>query len=216
MIAKQENENLKEKYTYFDYLNLIAVAIFYVSTAILIVPFVRLYTNEVTDADYIRPYFALLIIFAEALYNIQFSYCMLVAAAGHFRQTKKDSYLEALINIVVSLLLVKRFGLSGVAVGTICGISWRLITYVIYLSKNIICWKPTDLIKRYFVTFLGAIASYIVITKFLVLPTPGYFEWVIYAMYTTIISSLIILFISSILNGKEMKKVYEIYFKRFY
>jgi hypothetical protein len=107
---------------------------------------------------------------------------------------------------------VKRFGLSGVAVGTICGISWRLITYVFYLQKNIIYWDPKELIKRYLVTFLGAIASYIVITRFLVLSISSYIDWIIYAILTTIISSLIIILISSILNGKEIKKVYQIYF----
>ena len=41
-------------------------------------------------------------------------------------------FLEAFINIVVSLILVNKYGLIGVAIGTICGMSYRLIYHVYF------------------------------------------------------------------------------------
>ena len=42
----------------------------------------------------------------------------MVYAAGHFKETQLSSIIEAVLNIVLSVLLVLKFGLVGVAIGT--------------------------------------------------------------------------------------------------
>ncbi len=213
MIANGEEDSLKKKYTAFDYLNLIVVAIAYTATIILIIPFVRLYTNEVADADYIRPFFAILIVIAEAFYNIQMSYSTIVWAAGHFRQTRRDSYLEAIINVVVSLVLVRKLGLSGVAIGTICGMGYRMITYAIYLSKNIVCWSFRDVLRRYVITLYAVIVSYFVVIRFISYHVVDYVSWIIYAIIVTIAVTIISILTHTLLNYSETKRVYQIFFQ---
>ena len=112
--------------------------------AILILPFVSVYTGGVTDAQYQQPVFALLMIAGSYAYSIRHPFGCVVAAAGHYKETKAGAIGEVAINLVLSLALVKPLGLVGVALGTFVAMSFRTIHTVWYLSKNILCrpvWK---------------------------------------------------------------------------
>ena len=68
----------------------------------------------------------------------------MVAAAGHYKETKSGAIGEVAINLALSLLLVKPLGLVGVALGTFAAMSFRTIHTVWYLSKHILhrpVWK---------------------------------------------------------------------------
>ncbi len=71
----------------------------------------------------------------------------MVIAAGHFKQTQIAAYGEAMINVIFSVLLVSKFGLVGVAVGTLLATLFRLFYYVIYLSSHI-CFRNVGLFIR--------------------------------------------------------------------
>jgi O-antigen/teichoic acid export membrane protein len=112
--------------------------------AILILPFVSIYTGGVTDAQYRQPLFAILLIAGSYAYSIRHPFGCVVSAAGHYRETKAGAIGEVAINLVLSLLLVKPLGLVGVALGTFAAMSFRTIYTVWYLSKNILhrpVWK---------------------------------------------------------------------------
>ena len=46
-------------------------------------------------------------------------YSSLVYSIGHFKQTNKVAWIEAIVNVVVSVVLVIEYGLVGVAIGTL-------------------------------------------------------------------------------------------------
>ncbi len=119
-------------------------------TGILIVPFVKIFTIGITDANYNVPIFAMLITLAQASYSIRIPYETIVVSANHFRQTQRSAIIEALINIIVSISLVKYIGLSGVAIGTLVAMTYRTLYFVIYLCKNIIEYKIYGFIKLIF------------------------------------------------------------------
>ena len=112
--------------------------------AILILPFVSIYTGGVTDAQYHQPVFALLMIGGSYAYSIRHPFGCVVLAAGHYKETNTGAVGEVVINLVLSLVLVKPLGLVGVALGTLVAMSFRTIHTVWYLSKHILCrpiWK---------------------------------------------------------------------------
>ena len=61
---------------------------------------------------------------------------LLVLAGGKFKETNFGAVAEAVINLGMSLLLITKFGLIGVAVGTLAAIAFRLIYLVWYLHKQ--------------------------------------------------------------------------------
>ena len=62
----------------------------------------------------------------------------LVLSAGKFKETNFGSVMEAVLNLLISLCLIHRYGLIGVAVGTLIAISYRLLYFLFYLKKNIL------------------------------------------------------------------------------
>lgn len=138
MIAKGETEMLRRSYVRYKVLLSAASVILFGCTGILILPFVRLYTAGITDADYIQPVFAVILLMAEAVNCIMLPCSSLPVAANHLRRTRWGAYGEALINIVLSCILIRWDQLVGVAVGTLAATVFRGIFYMIYSSKHIL------------------------------------------------------------------------------
>lgn len=137
-LGNEEYENLDTSFTFIEWALHTVVTYLYSLTAVLIVPFVLLYTKGVEDLSYNMPVFAVLLVIAKMLMSIRTPYQALVFSAGHFRQTQMSSIIEAIINILFSIVLVQWLGLSGVAIGSILAMLYRIFYLVIYLSKNIL------------------------------------------------------------------------------
>ena len=138
LIARAEIKQLNrlvDKYEAWN--NAFATAVATVS-AIMILPFISVYTSGVTDAQYIQPVFAGLMIAGSYAYSIRHPFGCVVSAAGHYRQTNSGAIGEVVLNLGLSLLLVKPLGLVGVALGTFVAMTFRTIHTVWYLSRNIL------------------------------------------------------------------------------
>ena len=57
----------------------------------MILPFIKVYTSGITDANYCRPIFAILITVAELMWSIRLPYSTITLAAGHFKETKRGA-----------------------------------------------------------------------------------------------------------------------------
>ncbi|MBR7073457.1 MAG: polysaccharide biosynthesis C-terminal domain-containing protein [Eubacterium sp.] len=211
MYANGEHEKLKRNYIAFDHLNMIFVFSMFTVAEIMIIPFVHVYTADVHDTNYIRPAFAAIILMAEGVYCIRNSYTTIVYAAGHYRQTMRNSYVEAGINIVISLALVKPLGIVGVGIGTLLAMLFRNIDYIFYLSKNIIKWDVKPVIYRYLVNAAGA-ALAIVSTRFIPFGSiDSFFKWIAFALVATAITGTEIVAINFIFCPKAFKEIIDIY-----
>ena len=148
MYAKKETDTLQRTFSMYDTLVSIISIILFGTTMVLIVPFVKLYTADITDANYIEPLFSVLLVTACLLHCLRAPYHNMVIAAGHFRQTNAASYGEAVINIITSIILVIKFGLIGVAIGTVAATFFRFVFYAVYLSRNIMYRNIILWVKR--------------------------------------------------------------------
>ena len=68
---------------------------------------------------------------------IKFPHLNLAYAANKFKEITKPAYIEATINIILSIILVNKFGLVGVTIGTIIAMIYRMIFHVKFTSKII-------------------------------------------------------------------------------
>ena len=191
-IAKKQQDKLNENTKKVEMLTFASATIIYGCTAKLLIPFVSLYTNGIIDVNYIMPTYAILICTHQFLSCIRLPYFTLVSAAGHFKQTRNGSIVEAIINLTVSILLVKKLGLVGVAIGTLCAIVFRTIQYSIYASKNILCRKYSEFVKRLIVSIVEMIV-FTVILNFISIGNSNYFELVLYAVLVCVIEVIVVL-----------------------
>ena len=192
MYANKEQENLQKTFGYYETLiSLIGVTMFSIA-AVMIVPFVKIYTSGLQDAQYENPVFAIMLIIAAMLYTFRTPYGYMVIVAGRFKETRTAAYGEAVINIVSSIILVIFFGIVGVAIGTVLATTFRSIYYVVYLSKNVLYRSVVLWIKRmitnlfifFGVCFLGRM---VLSTR----TADTYFEWIITSLIMSIIAGTV-------------------------
>jgi len=138
MIAKKEKKSLLEALSIIELVVYSASIVLYTTAMLLIIQFITIYTHGITDANYFRPIFAYILLFAGFIRAARLPYYFIIQAAGHFRQTKKYAIIEVVINVGLSIILVIKFGLIGVAIGTLISALYKTIMYAIYISKNII------------------------------------------------------------------------------
>lgn len=138
MIAKKEDKLLLKNLELLEFVILYVGGFCFACAIVLIVPFVLVYTSDVTDVDYARPLFGTLLCVAELLWCVRIPYQSVVLAAGKFKETRNGAIAEPIINIVISVVLVFKLGLVGVAIGTVVAMAFRTVQYAVYMSKNIV------------------------------------------------------------------------------
>lgn len=178
MIAKKEYDLLDQFFDKTEWIVHTAIIILFTVTSILIIPFVLLYTKNVHDANYNVPLFSALIVLANAGFCLQNIYKMIVKAAGHYKETQMASIIEAIINVISSIVLVSKFGLVGVAIGTILAMSYRLIYHVWYMKHNIIYRSYRPFIKQCSIDIVIVFASVLLFT-IIHIKANSYFYWIL-------------------------------------
>ena len=205
MIAKKENMN--NNLAIYELAYYILITFVCVSTSLLIVPFIEIYTKGITDVEYIRPLFAITLVLNEFIDSVRRPYNGMVMAAGKFRETQLGAWIEAIVNIVLSCLLVTRFGIIGVAIGTLIANSIRTIEIVYYSSKNIIDRKPNIILKRVTLSIVQSIVIIFIIEFTFKMKIYTYIDFIKYAIIVAIISLLIIVPSSLIIYKKDTKRL---------
>ncbi len=212
MIAGNENEKLTKTFDIYEWLLHTITTFVFTCTGLLIVPFVQVYTRGINDADYIRPAFSVLLTAAYGFLSLRNPYQSVVASAGHYKQTQASSLIEAGINIAISVVLVIKFGLIGVAVGTLCAMGYRTLYLVFYLKKNILYRSPKLFFKNIFIDIIIVLIS-VFISKGISLSDISYGAWIFMAVKISVITLIVIILANVIFNRELIKKVYKMILK---
>ncbi len=204
MIARNEKENLNKKFGMYEFLSYTIITIMFTCAGILILPFVKVYTGGITDVNYIRPAFAFIMVLAYAAFAVRSPYNILTLAAGHYRQTRNGAFAEAAINVAVSIVGVYFWGIVGVALGTLCAMTFRTVQYAWYLSKNILERSFTVFIKRVGTSALSAALSVFVMKLLPEFVIDSYFRWILFGVLTAVVTASVTLLTSLIFSKKEL------------
>lgn len=155
---------------------------------LLITPFVALYTNGITDANYHQPALGILLILAEGVCCLREPYVNIAYVANKFKDVTKHSIIEASLNVIISIALVFKFGVVGVAIGTLISMSYRTLFHVWYTKKVMPYWRYGDFIKRLIVNiFSTAIGAIICLSIF----PPNSATWLSWGMFGVIYTVII-------------------------
>jgi len=164
--AKNNLVELNKKMDMYEYFVIVTTFFVFSVAAFLITPFVMIYTKNINDADYYRPLFGILILISEGLYVLNIPHLNLAYSANKFKQLTVPAFIEATINIVVSMILVKKYGLIGVAIGTIVAMTYNLIFYASFMKKIIPNRKSVEFYKKICLFILSAIIGSVICSMF--------------------------------------------------
>lgn len=205
--SKQELDELNKTFAWTEWIIHSGTTFVFGLTAILIVPFIRVYTFGVNDANYIQPLFAVLIVAANAGHCLRLPYNIIILAGGHYKQTQNNYIIAAIMNITISIITVKTWGLIGVAIGTLVAMGYQTIWMAIYDSKNLIKWPLKNFAKQVFVDALTVVFGYFAAHLF-AMNSISYLGWIILAIKTSVLWSFIFVTINAIFYKSKVTTLF--------
>ena len=184
--AKQDEKKLLSTFGWTEWIIHTATVFVFGCTGALILPFVQVYTYGVTDANYLQPLFAILIVSAHACHCLRLPYNLMIFAAGHYKQTQHNYIIAAIMNIVISVIGVKLWGLVGVAIGTLISMLYQTIWMAFYNANHLVKRSISVFLKQGIVDLI-TVGLYFIVPFSKELVGISYFSWVILAFKTGII-----------------------------
>ena len=120
-----------------------------------------------------------------------------------FKETQNISFCEAVINIVLSICLVFKYGLYGVAIGTVISAFYRFLATIHFLKSHIINRPVFFTIKKIIIYFGVFSINYFIGTS--ILPkSMNMCEWVVYGFVILIICIITHLIIDVLLYKDKL------------
>ncbi|CDE13471.1 lipopolysaccharide biosynthesis protein [Ruminococcus sp. CAG:330] len=207
MLAKKETAKLNNFFGYVEWFLHTGTTLVFGCTGVLLVNFVRVYTNGIHDADYIQPLFAVLITIANAGHCLRLPYNILILAAGHYKQTQSNYIVAMILNIVVSIATVKIWGLVGVSIGTLVAMAYQTVWMARYDSKNIICWPFKNFLKQCGVDVITVIVASLATFKIPMLSV-SYVSWFLLAIEVFAVWLVIAILINSVFYRERVLSMF--------
>jgi len=188
MLAKEEHERIFINLRIYEQVVFAATTFLYAVALITAISFISLYTARVTDVSYYRPTFLYIMIAANVFRCFRFPYEGICIAAGHFRQTRNPAFIEAGLNIIISVSLVFSLGIIGVAIGSLVAFVFRTIRFALYMSRNIVERSIRPFIKRVILSGM-CILLIVGINSTIPLSNPhNYMSWMLNAIIVSVIA----------------------------
>lgn len=212
--AKQDLAELRKVFAWTEWSIHTGTTLIFTLTAILIVPFVQVYTHGVNDANYMQPLFGVLLVAANSGHCLRLPYNIMILAAGHYKQTQHNYIIAAAMNIVIAIVCVMQFGLIGVALGTLASMVYQTVWMAWYNSKNFIQWPMRNFFKQMAVNAVSAVLIFIV-TGYFNMTGVSYLGWGVLAIKATVCGVFVVFFINYIFYKEFVLKITDKIMKRF-
>lgn len=192
MIAREQYDNLKQSFLRFEYLVQVIATVIFTVTAVMLVPFVLLYTKGVTDVSYNVPLFSYIMVLAEAIYIFRLPYHTLVKASASFNATRNSAIIEASLNIGITVILINVIGLPGAAIGTLVAIFYRTVYYIRFFRTRYININVGKTIFRIGVNISLGIFICSLFSSFVVSQCHSVISWVLYSGLISVMTIIIV------------------------
>lgn len=166
------------------------VFILFTCCYLLITPFIKLYTKGINDIVYIDQYLPILFTVCAILSNVRLVSNNLIGISNCAGKTVKRAYLEAVLNLSTSLILVNYIGVYGVLIGTIVALLYRTNDVLIYSNKIILKRNLKDIYSTIIINILlfGVICF---IGEFITIEVNSFFRFLLIAFITFCLVTII-------------------------
>ncbi|MBR2722394.1 MAG: polysaccharide biosynthesis C-terminal domain-containing protein [Clostridia bacterium] len=204
ILASGDEEELRKTFFFVEWIVFAVGCLLYAITAVMLTPFVMLYTASITDVDYYQPLFGILMVLSAFVFSVKNPYQYLAEGAGKFKETRNGAILEVVINIVASVLFVLKFGFIGVLMGILCSSIIRTVEYALFVFKHLLHTSRWHLLKH-FSLLCATFATCFGVGKLVgFLPCTNYLNWIINAVLVSLSSGVIVLVVSFLFYRNEL------------
>ncbi len=213
LLVSGDKKKFQNAYRDFECLYHLAVTILFGVAAVLIVPFVNLYTHGINDANYNVPLLGLLIIFEAMTMHTKVPFELMISASGKFREIKSHCLWQVGVTVVLGAAL----GLAGLTIGAemslcgiVAGVSIGNLVYTAfqlrYVPREItgLSWK-TSLAR---IIRMFATVAVIAAPCLLLVDAPRrFFTWVMYAFLLVIYATAVAFLSAWLFDRRTLKSL---------
>lgn len=182
LVANKEFEILENVHKQFEFSIFAITAFLYACALILINSFISIYTHGVNDINYLNPIYGGLFVIWGILHNIRIPYTALVNAAGLYRETRKVNIIQVILLIMLSIILVQFFQITGVLIALITTALYRGISLILVVNRLVLHVSPNKTFLRIIRMFLVVIISYIPFVSWIQITSTILYSWFIWSI----------------------------------
>lgn len=207
VIAQDETDTLRTSYSSYEMLMFLIIFVCYICVAVLLHPFVHLYSASFTDGVlYVRPELVLLFTLSGILMAVRTPALTVICAAGHYKETQWRAIIELAISLVFSLTLTPLFGIVGVMIAMCMSYLYRSTDVLLYTAKHFV---PKTIKKTAFRLLRNTAVAVVVIPLGLILipqTTDSWLVWLVSACGVGVVSVVLLCAVNFAFEREEMKK----------
>ena len=209
LLVQKETIEIKVVFTGIETILHCAVVFLFSCIGMLIVPFAEVYTNGLTDANYIQPIFAAILTLAYGVRCLRTPYNIFILASGHYKQTQCCHIITAFLNLIVSVVSVARWGLVGVAIGTLVAMIYQTFWMTFYTIKNLVKCSVWHTIKQYLSDIITVLLIYTA-TSGVKLQEVSYIAWFGMAIRVAVIALVCTVIMAVLFSNTDFMRFYKI------
>lgn len=206
LVNSEENrEELKNYFEIYQQFVLIVSTLLMAITAQLVIPFVKIYTKNIFDYNYIYPVLAILF-YSQMFVQINNKpYATILNVTGNFKMQNVQCVLAAIINIIVSIGFIPWLGIHSIVLGSVVGTLIIFVMNMYQMFKNVLHGNWKNDVKNIILNYVAGIGCICVFYRINISVT-DYFQWILVACGTCVIMGAVFVLINFIFDYQRMKK----------
>lgn len=207
ILAKGESDTLKKVYDEFELGYYIIVCVVYSVAAIMIMPFIRLYTKNITDINYDLPILGFLMVLNGLFINLKTPQNTMILAAGWYKETQRQNIIQCLILIIVGSVGGYYFGLIGIVLSGILSNVYTDINFAILVPRYLLRISNKITVLR-MITVVLLYLSIVIMSQCDKLMINSFKYWILISTIVFIIVFIITLLVMLIFERKTVMGIY--------
>lgn len=206
IISNGEERALKNSFGTYEILMLMLTFIAYACMAVLLYPFVSIYSANFADGvTYARWPVVGLFAAMGLIQALRIPGTTIIIAAGHYKQTQGRAIAEASINFLLAIALVRPLGIVGVLLASCASYLYRSIDVIFYTAKHFLPGTLQRTGKRLLRN--GLAYAVLVYGGIRIIPAEmgGWLSWFTYAMMFGMIAVAVIGLVNLLAEPAEFR-----------
>lgn len=207
-VNKENIDVIEKKFDIYEFIVSFVLTVVFSTTCVMIIPFIKIYTNVVDDVNYIYSEYALLFSIFGCLYSMRIPCTALINAKGLYKENFINNVINLLLQIVLCIVLTALFKICGMLIGLIIcclqrNISFSFVNYKIIFNK---CGYR--FLMRTVFSIVLIICSYIIAYYYIIPLELSIFEWVFYSIISFCIIFIVYFIFNLLIERKSMKNIF--------
>lgn len=206
LIKEKSNKYVKKIFFEYEFIVIVILGILLSTCQVLIIPFIKLFTVKMTDANYVDNRLAILFVIITFLEIVHIPSGVIINMSGRFEISKKIQILASIILVLSMFVLNQLYSFYGILTSIIIAATILAVFEIVYVHK---IFFENSLLKFVWITLTNIVLFFISIniqTKMLGEVT-SYQQFFLKGSLLVIFNSMFFLIMNIIFNKNETVSV---------